>query len=352
MARQYGFGVIGVGMIGEYHAQAIEGIEGAKLIAACARTEGKVRQFAKNHNCQAYTDFNELLKRDDIDVVTICTPSGSHMEPAVAAAHTGKHAVIEKPIDITLDRIDRILEAHDKAGTRIGGLFNGRFTQTARLLRRAVEQGRFGRMTFGMAFGPWWRDQAYYDEGGWKGTQQYDGGGALMNQGIHTIDLLQWMMGPVASVQAYTDVLAHTHIEVEDTGAAALRFANGALGTIGCTTSMWPGHFRIIEIAGDQGTVALSDSKFLFWQFADETDEDQRIREQFLEFPAVSVGASSPSAGLTAAGHQANIEEFLDAIEAGREPLIGGTEARKSVEIILAVYRSAQQGKPVELPLR
>lgn len=351
MPAQFGFGIIGVGMIAEYHAQAIEQLENARLLAACARSEGKVQAFAAKHHCRACTDFTELLKADDIDVVTICTPSGAHMEPAIAAAQARKHAIIEKPIEITLERIDRILEAHDKAGTTVGGFFNGRFTRTAQLFRQAVEQGRFGRITFGMAFGPWWRDQSYYDEGGWKGTQRYDGGGALMNQGIHTIDLLQWLMGPVASVQANVDTLAHTNIEVEDTAAATVRFASGALGTIACTTSMWPGHFRIVEVAGDRGTVAMADSKFLFWQFADQRPQDQQIRDELVEFPTVSVGASSPSAGLTAEGHRANIAEFLDALQARRAPLISGPEARKSVEIILAIYRSAQQRQPVELPL-
>jgi len=352
MAKQYGFGIIGTGMIGEYHAQAIQQLPNAKLIAACARTEAKVKAFAEKFGCEAYTDFRELLQCDEIDVVTIATPSGSHMEPAVAAAEAGKHALVEKPIEITLERIDRILEAHDKAGTTVGGIFNGRWSETSQLFRQAVEQGRFGRLTFGMAYGPWWRDQAYYDEGGWKGTLQYDGGGALMNQGIHTIDMLQWLMGPVQSVQACTAILAHERIEVEDTGAAAVQFSNGALGTIACTTSMWPGHFRIVEVSGTAGTVAMADSKFFFWQFREESDEDERIRRELVSFPAVSVAASSPSAGLTAEGHRANFAEFLDALENKREPLISGTEARKSVEIILAIYESARRRGPVDLPLK
>jgi len=352
MARTYGFGIIGAGFIGEYHAQAIQALPNARLVAACSRTEAKVKAFAEKFGCEAYTDFREMLKRDDIDVVTIATPSGSHMEPAVAAAEAGKHAIVEKPIEITLERIDRILEAHDKAGTVVGGIFNGRFTETARLFRKAVEDGRFGRLTFGMAYGPWWRDQEYYDKGGWKGTWQYDGGGALMNQGIHTIDLLQWLMGPVQTVQAFTAILAHERIEVEDTGAAAVQFKNGALGTIACTTSMWPGHFRIVEVSGTDGTVAMADSRFFFWQFRNETDEDERIRREFVSFPAVSVGASDPGAGLTAEGHRANFAEFLQALDEGRPPLISGQEARKSVEIILAVYESARKRQPVDLPLK
>ncbi len=353
MARTYGFGIIGAGFIGEFHARAIQEIPNAKLVAGCARSDKSVAAFSEKFpDCKMYRDFNEMLKDDSIDVVTICTPSGSHMEPAVAAARAGKHAIIEKPIEITLDRIDRINEAFDKAGTKIAGIFNNRFADNAKLFHETVQSGRFGRLTFAMAFGPWWRDQAYYDEGGWKGTIQYDGGGAMMNQGIHTIDLLQWLMGPVKSVQAYASTLAHQRIEVEDTGAAAVEFVNGALGTIACTTSMWPGHFRMVEVAGDEGTVALADTNFYFWQFKKETPEDEKIRKERLAFPVVSTGASSPGGGLTPELHRRNIAEFLDAVENNRDPAVSGREARKSVEIILAMYESARTRKPVDLPLQ
>jgi predicted dehydrogenase len=200
-----------------------------------------------------------------------------------------------------------------------------------------------------MAFGPWWRDQAYYDQGGWRGTWNLDGGGAIMNQGIHTIDTLQFLMGPIKQVSAITRTLCHERIEVEDTSAVAVEFANGALGTIACTTSMWPGHYRTIEVSGSQGTVSMADSKFTFWQFAKEQPEDAEIREKYLDFPKVSVGAANPSAGMTAALHQANFADFLEAVEAKRQPTISGAEARKAVQIILAIYESAKTGKPVEI---
>lgn len=352
MAKTYGIGVIGAGFIGEYHAQAIGQLPNARLVAGCARSDKTVARFSQKFpQAKMYRDYADMLKDPQVDIVTIATPSGSHLEPAVEAARAGKHVIVEKPIEITLDRIDRILEAHDKAGTRIGGIFNGRFNDAAELFKKAVDQNRFGRLTFGMAYGPWWREQSYYDEGGWKGTMQYDGGGALMNQGIHTIDMLQWLMGPVRSVQAFAATLAHKRIEVEDTGSAAVEFANGALGTIACTTSMWPGHFRIVEVAGDEGSVAMADANFFFWKFKRETEEDERIRQEKVAFPAVSAGASSPGGGLSAEGHRRNIAEFLDALDGGREPAVTGREARKSVEIILAIYQSARTRKAVDLPL-
>jgi UDP-N-acetyl-2-amino-2-deoxyglucuronate dehydrogenase len=352
MPKTYGFGIIGAGFIGEFHAQAIQQLPNARLVASCDRSDKSAARFSEKFpRCKIYHDFNDMLKDPAIDVVTIATPSGSHMEPAVAAARAGKHVIVEKPIEISLDRIDQILEAHNKAGTKIGGIFNGRFTETAAIFKTAVQHGRFGRLTFGMAYGPWWRDQSYYDEGGWKGTKQYDGGGALMNQGIHTIDMLQWLMGPVKSVQAFAATLAHKRIEVEDTGSAAVEFVSGALGTIACTTSMWPGHFRIVEVAGDEGSVAMADSAFFFWQFKNETPEDEKIRNEKVAFPAVSTGASSPGAGLSCEGHRRNIAEFLDALDHNREPMVSGREARKGVEIILAVYESARTRKAVDLPL-
>jgi len=349
MAKEYGMGIVGAGMIGGFHAEAIAGLPNAKLVAVCEQVEDRARSFADKHGCKAYTELKDFLADDAIDVITIGTPSGLHGEVAIEAARAGKHAIVEKPIEITLPKIDEGLEAFDKAKTRIGGVFNMRYAETARLFKKAVDDGRFGRLTFGMAYGPWWRDQDYYDKGGWKGTMAMDGGGAMMNQGIHTIDLLQWLMGPVRQVQAFCATLAHERIEVEDTATASIEFANGALGTMACTTSMWPGHFRIVEVSGDAGTVAMADHNFFFWQFKNETDEDHAIREKYLKFPAVSVGASDPSGGMTADNHRANFADFLAALDEGREPPISGAEARKAVAIILAIYESARTGKPVEL---
>jgi UDP-N-acetyl-2-amino-2-deoxyglucuronate dehydrogenase len=349
MSRKYGIGVVGAGMIGNFHAGAIKGLPNAELIAVCEQVPERGQKFAAEHGCACCEDMAKFLSDDRIDVVTVATPSGMHLDVAVAAAKAGKHCLVEKPIEITLPRIDAILEAHDKAGTTVGGIFNMRYETTTKLFKKAADEGRFGRMTFGMAYGPWWRDQAYYDQGGWRGTWEIDGGGAIMNQGIHTVDLLQYIMGPVKQVSAFTRTLCHERIQVEDTSAVAVEFASGALGTMACTTSMWPGHYRMVEVAGDQGTVGMADAKFIFWQFAKETEEDNRIRAEHLDFPKVSAGAANPSAGMTPALHQANFADFLAALDEKRQPTISGLEARKAVQIILAIYESAKTGKPVEL---
>jgi predicted dehydrogenase len=347
--KEYRFGVIGAGMIGQYHAEAIKQLDNAKLIAVCDHASGAAEQFGARCGCRGMCELNGFLASDEIDVVTVATPSGTHADIAIAAAKHGKHCIVEKPIDINLDKIDAAIEAHQQAGTTLGGIFNMRYEPVAKIFKEAVDQERFGKLTFGMAYGPWWRDQDYYDKGGWKGTWAMDGGGAFMNQGIHTIDMLQWLMGPVKQVSAYTKTLAHERIEVEDTGAVAVEFENGALGTMACTTSMWPGHFRIVEVAGDKGTAGMADSNFLFWQFAEETEKDEQIRKEYLGFPGASVGAANPSAGLSAEYHRANFFDFLKALDDGSIPPVSGEEARKAVAIILAIYESAKSGKPVEV---
>ena len=345
------FGIVGAGMIGRWHAEAIRQLPNAALTAVCDHGSGKAAAFGPRCACPRGTcALERFIAREDLDVIAVATPSGVHGEAARLAARHGKHCLVEKPIEIDLPRIDAMIEAHAKAGTTLGGIFNLRFAAPALRFHEAVRAGRFGRLAFGLAYGPWWREQSYYDEGGWRGTRALDGGGAFMNQGIHSIDLLQWLMGPVAEVSAQVATLAHERIEVEDTGAATLRFANGALGSIACTTSLWPGHGRTVELGGSDGTVSMGDSGFSFWRFRHETPADDEIRRRHLRAPEDAVGASSPSAGFSAEGHRANFADFLAALEAGRPPGVDGFEARKSVRIVLAIYESARRGgAPVRL---
>ncbi|MCP5150332.1 MAG: Gfo/Idh/MocA family oxidoreductase [Ectothiorhodospiraceae bacterium] len=338
-------GLVGAGMIAPIHRDAIAAIADAELVGIMDNGSGRGRALAPDLDATGADDLDAFVARDDIDVVAIASPSGAHRDAALRAARAGKHCIVEKPMETTPARIDEMIAAHREAGTVLGGIFNTRYTEGAQLLRRAVEQGRFGRITFASAVGPWWRDQAYYDSSEWRGTWALDGGGALMNQGIHSVDLLQWVVGsPVRSVSARTATLAHDRVEVEDTGAACLEFDNGALGTIGCTTSMWPGHFRTITVAGDAGTAVLGDGDLLFWQFRDETADDDAIRAARLRLPGAGVGASNPSAGIDPRGHQRAYEEFLQAVRAGTTPVVDGHEARKAVAIICAIYESARRG--------
>ncbi len=341
----YGFGIVGAGMIAPFHYAAINDLTNARVVGIMDNGSGRGRQIAPQLDPTGANDIDRFLAREDIDVIAIATPSGAHLETAVKAARAGKHCIVEKPIEITLERIDAMIAAHDEAGTQLGGIFNTRYTDAAQLVKRTVEAGRLGRLTFAAALGPWWREQSYYDTSDWKGTWALDGGGATMNQGIHSVDQLQWIVGsPVTQVSANIATLAHQRVEVEDTAAAAITFANGALGTIACTTSMWPGHFRSITVAGDAGTIVLADQHLLVWQFREAIPEDDEIRATYLSLPGSGVGASDPSAGVTADGHRAVFADFLAALDRGETPAIDGRESRKAVSIIRAIYASAERG--------
>jgi predicted dehydrogenase len=345
-----GFGIIGCGMIANFHARAIQALPNARLRAVYSRSQANARRVGELFGADWTTSLDTLLDRDDIDVVTVCTPSGAHLEPAVAAARAGKHVIVEKPLEITLARCDAIVRACEEARVLLAGVFPSRFHEVSQLVKATVDAGRFGRLTLADATVKWWRSQDYYDKGGWKGTWALDGGGALMNQSIHAIDLLQWMMGPVREVAAFTDTLGHERVEVEDTAVACLRFENGALGVIEGATSVHPGFFKKLEISGTRGSVILQEEDLAFWQFADETPEDEAIREKFGGRTQTGGGASDPAA-IGFEGHRKQFADFLAALDEGASLTVGGREARKAVEIILAIYQSAQTHSVVSLPL-
>jgi len=246
--KTYGFGIICFGMISDFHSPSNSDLEHGQLVAVSSRNADNAKRLTDKYNIEGYADYTEMLKRDDLDIVCVCTPSGAHLEPAVAAAEAGKHVIVEKPLEITLQRCDEIIQACDEAGVRLCAIFNSRFTEGAQLIKSTIDSGRFGKLTLGDAYIKWYRSQEYYDSGGWRGTWTLAGGGALMNQSIHSIDLLQYFMAPVKSVQAFTDTLAHERIDVEDVAVAALRFDIGAFGVIEGTTAAYPGLFEKTEI--------------------------------------------------------------------------------------------------------
>lgn len=328
-------------MVADFHARSIQHISNAHVAGICGAGSGRAEALARQYNCRVYPDYHAMLRSPEIDMVTIATPSGMHMEPAVEAALQGKHVLCEKPLDISLERIDTMIAAHAKAGTRLGGIFNYRFTGTVHLLKDAVEKGRFGTITFASIDVPWWRSAEYYQHK-WRGTLALDGGGAMMNQTIHMVDLLQYLMGPIDSLHAYTATLGH-HIEAEDTATAILRFKNKALGSVYGSTASFPGQLRRITITGTKGTVILEDNSVKVWQFAEETGEDAQIRTQYATTDGGG-GASNPSA-IPFELHAKNIAAFIAAVETGKPFEIDGKEARKAVEIVLAMYTSAKENR-------
>jgi UDP-N-acetyl-2-amino-2-deoxyglucuronate dehydrogenase len=345
-----GFAIVGCGMIAGFHLKALADIPGARVVAVVDSVPAALERFAARHDlhCDLYNTVAPALARPDVDIVIVSTPSGAHMESAVAAANAGKHVVVEKPLEVTLDRCDQIIDACDRNRVKLCTIFPSRFGEANRALKDAIDAGRFGRLTLGETTCKWWRPQSYYDQGGWRGTMALDGGGALMNQAIHNVDLLSWMMGPVTHINGFTALLAHERIEVEDTAVGCLRFASGALGVIQATTSIYPGWPKTISIHGDRGSVVIEQDDVLRWEFTPATPADAEIKERFAQKTGASGGSSDPSA-ISHIGHARQLSDFVQAIESGRPPLVDGREGRKAVEIILAVYRSANTGKPVEL---
>jgi UDP-N-acetyl-2-amino-2-deoxyglucuronate dehydrogenase len=345
-----GFGIVGCGMISNFHARAIADVRGAKLVASFDTRAESAEKFAAANGCQAYTDLKKMLADPKVEIVTIATPSGAHMEPAVAAARAGKHVIIEKPLEITLKRCDQIINACEKASVKCGAIFPSRFHDSSVKLKKAIDGGRFGRLTLGDAYVKWYRTQEYYDSGAWRGTWVLDGGGALMNQAIHSVDLLTWFMGPVVEIQANTATLAHQRIEVEDAAVATLRFANGALGVLEATTAAFPGYLKRIEIHGSEGSALLEEEDLRAWDFAKSRKEDKAILEQMKQHKSTGGGASDPAA-IGHHGHTLQFQDFVDAVKKNRRPAVDGYEGRRSVEIILGVYKAAETGKPMKLPL-
>lgn len=344
----YGFGIIGTGMIAHFHAKAIEAIPNAKLVGCFNQTPARAEKFAEETGCKACTSLDDLLADPQIQVITICTPSGAHLEPALAAIQAGKHVLIEKPLEITLERCDRVILAAEKAGVKLGCILPSRFSEANLALKSAIASGRFGKLTLGDTYVKWWRTQQYYDGGGWRGTWALDGGGAYMNQAIHNVDLLLWFMGDVAQVCGLTSTLAHDRIEVEDVGTAIVKFKSGALGTLEATTSAWPGLLKKTEIHGTQGSAIVEQDDILMWEFADAQPDDASIREHFARKTGNTGGAADPKA-ISFRGHQLQFENFLTAIKTNGQPAVDGREGRKSVELILAIYESARTGRRIDL---
>jgi predicted dehydrogenase len=342
-----GWAIVGCGMIAKFHAKAIADMKGSRLVACHSRSPEKGAEFVKAFGGKAYTDLAAMLADPDVDVVTICTPSGAHLEPGIAAARAGKHVLVEKPLEITPARCDKLIAVCEKEGVRLGTIFPSRFHRSAQLLKQAVEGGRFGAIALAAAYVKWYRTQQYYDSGQWRGTWKLDGGGALMNQAIHSIDLLLWLMGPVKSLSAMTALRAHERIEVEDAAVASLEFVSGALGSIEATTAAFPGSLKRVEIAGSTGYATLEEEALIKWDFAKSLKVDAKIQEE-MKSNTTGGGASDPAA-IGHKAHQALFEDFLKALKKGTPNLIDGLEGRKSVELITAIYKSAKSGRRVTL---
>lgn len=343
-----GFAVVGTGMIAEVHAQAIKETPEARLVAVWTRSGEKRHEFAQRFGCRAAESFEALVADPEIRAVTVATPSGAHAEVAVPFLEAGKAVLCEKPLEVSLEAVDRILEAERRGGGVLAGVFQMRLGRGARLLKDAVEAGRFGRLTLCSAYVKWWRSPEYYATSSWKGTYKLDGGGALINQGIHAVDLLQWIAGLPAEVSAFTGRLAHPHIEAEDTVAATLRYPHGGLGVIEASSSSWPGSDLRIEVMGSRGSAVLVNDCLVRWEFAEPQADDEKIRSDFAGGATMKVGSGDPR-GMSWNEHRVQVGDLAQALMEGRPPMIPGAEARRAVALVMAIYESARTGRVVRL---
>lgn len=347
MAQNIRFAIIGTGSIADFHARAIALAEGAELVAVHNRTPETGKKFAAECNCSYEPDLQQLLARNDVDAVAITTPSGTHAELGIAAAKAGKHVLCEKPLDVSVEKIDALVQSCRDNNVLLGAIFQSRFGAGAQAVRAAVQAGRFGRLTQCSAYIPWYRSKEYYADAGWRGTWALDGGGALMNQGIHSIDLLLWLAGDVAELSARCQTRIHESIEVEDNAVAWLQFENGSVGVIQGSTCCYPGESRRIELKGERGSATLVDDKPVFWQFDEELESDADVRK-LAEQSVIGGGASDPRA-ISVDGHRFQYEDFVRAIRTGSAPAIEGAEGRKAVQVIKAIYESSDSGQSVKL---
>ncbi|MCI0515613.1 Gfo/Idh/MocA family oxidoreductase [candidate division KSB1 bacterium] len=338
------FAIIGAGNIGRVHALAISAIPDASLKLIYDIQPAVAEKLAREFRVDWVRDLAAILENPAIDVVCICTPSGQHAAVAIPVAQHHKHLLIEKPLEITLAKIDQICATVRQAGVRLACIFPLRFRVGIQQAYTAIRQGRLGKLIFIQGNVKWYRPPVYY-AGSWRGTWELDGGGALMNQAIHTIDLMQWFGGAVRQVFAKTARRYH-QIETEDTATALLDFENGAQGVIQAATNCWPGDAARLEIHGHQGTIVLEEGRITRWQLLDAT---QAEANEMLSTDVDTSGGAQDPGGIHFQYHQRQIMDLIQAIRESRPPMIGGDEARKSVAIILAIYQSAQLEQPVRL---
>lgn len=349
--KEIGFGVVGLGM-GTHHCRAIDSAKGAKLIAVCDVDEQRLKKTSEEHKVKAYVDYDDMLKDDEIDVINVCVPSGMHVDIAIPAVEAGKNVIVEKPVDIVVEKIDKLIEAGAKAGVKMSGIFQSRTTPMYKRMKDAIDSGRLGKLIGVHGILPWYRAQSYYQgpHGSWKGTWSMDGGGSLANQGVHTVDLLQWLAGRVKSVYGAFGVFGHD-IEAEDKAVAVLKFENGALGTLTTTTCAYPGLSQIAVIHGETGSLAWGEGHLTAWKIKGDNEKEEEADMLSLYGPKDKRGAttSSDPMAVGSSGHVGMIEDMVECILEDKEPYITIESAKHAVEIMNAIYESGRTGKEVTI---
>jgi len=351
--RELGFAVVGLGM-GGYHCRAVTDAEGCRLVAACDTDPQRLQPIVEKYGTRGYDSYSEMLGNDEIDVVSVATPSGMHADMAMEAVAAGKHVVVEKPVDVKVDKIRRLAAAVREAGVKGAAIFQSRTEPLNKRIKATIDEGRMGSVIGVHALLPWYRKQSYYEgpHGSWKGTWAMDGGGSLANQGVHTVDLLQWFAGRVKSVYGIYGIFAHD-VEAEDKTVACLRFASGALGTLATTTAAYGGDSQTLVLHGDRGTIHKA-RELTSWKMMD--DEEGKEEKELLGFygpkqqrPEGETVATDPMA-VGSSGHKFQFEDLVEAIWEDRDPYITIESATHAVEVVSAIYESGRTGREVTIP--
>lgn len=336
------FAIVGAGVISDFHAKAITAHNEAELIAICDIEIEKADKLAKEYasSAKVYTNYEEMFASEAIDIVSICVPSGNHAEVAIAAATAGIHILCEKPLDIKAEKMTEMIAAARNNNVKLGGVYQRRTLEAAIITRNAIQEGKLGKLVLGDAYLKYYRSPEYYKSAGWRGTWELDGGGALMNQGVHGIDLIQWMVGDIESVFAYAAPLVRD-IDVEDTAVITVKYKNGAFGVIQGTTSVYPGQETRFEIHGEKGSIIFGDSGIKQWEIIDSNEGPPEVTNQ--------EGGSNDPKSISNQGHYIFVDDIIQAVREDRDPLVSGEEARKAVDLILAIYESSRTGKEVKV---
>ena len=345
MNGKLGYAVLGLG-VGMAHADAAYGSERAELVAVCDIDEKRLAKAQRKYaGVTAYTDFEELIADERVDVISVCLPSAMHADFAVRAMEAGKHVLVEKPLDITPERAQLIEDARKRTGMTCGVVHQNRFNVDMYPIREAVESGRMGKLILGTFAVKWYRDQSYYDNGGWRGTWEMDGGGSLMNQAVHTVDLMQWLMGEVESVTSHVGIYNHD-IQTEDTTASLIKLKSGAVATFVSTTCAYPGISTEIMLYGANGSVEANADCLKTWKMKDAEDEDAEEEAMLARYGGGNMIAI-PEDAARSFGHDHVVRNMIDAVLDGHDPEVMPADAIKAVKIVCAVYESAKTGKTV-----
>lgn len=347
MEKQFRFGIIGSGVISEYHAQAIKAQTNAKIVAVSDIVRANAEKFAAKYKCEINDDWQKMIKREDIDAICVCTPTGLHAQQSIAAAKAGKHILVEKTMAIKVKDATEMIHIAKDNGVKLGIIYQKRTEDAPNRIKKAIENGVFGKMIFGDASIKYWRNQAYYDSAAWRGTWEHEGGGSSITQGSHGIDLLLYMMGDVEKIYAKIDTVAHKDIEVEDISIALLTYKNGAYGRLQTASATNPGQGNVFDINGTLGTTVLVEDKITSWAVSDSKDT---LAKETVEAVKGEAGtAASDSKTFPVEGHIIQVRNLINAVRKGEELICSGEEGRRSLQLIAALYESARRSEEVYL---